>query len=120
MTTRLPQLRCSLLTDGDVPLPASMLFRSWMRHTFNRTLDRYPITFRMGLPCGPLSTACMTRGYITVTPELRLEVSRRLKDEYDNGKVYYAMAGERINVPNNTQVRPSKAALVWHAQNVFR
>ncbi len=33
------------------------------------------------------------RGYVTVTPELRFEVSRRIKEEFENGRDYYALHG---------------------------
>ena len=58
-------------------------------------------------------------GYLTVTPDLRLEVSRRLKDEFDNGKAYYEMAGRRIVIPDNPKWQPSRQALEWHADHVF-
>ena len=58
-------------------------------------------------------------GYLTVTPDLRLEVSRRLKEEFDNGKAYYEMAGRRIVVPANPHWQPSRGALEWHAEHVF-
>ncbi len=59
-------------------------------------------------------------GYITVTPDLRLEVSRRLKDEFDNGHAYYEMAGRTVQVPRNPRLQPSRNALEWHADRVFR
>lgn len=59
-------------------------------------------------------------GYVTVTPELRLEVSARLKDEFDNGRTYYEMAGRTVAVPSDPRLRPSRDALLWHADHVFR
>ena len=59
-------------------------------------------------------------GYVTVTPDLRLEVSHRLRDEFKNGKHYYEMAGRSVHVPLNPQLIPSSRALEWHAENVFR
>jgi putative restriction endonuclease len=59
-------------------------------------------------------------GYLTVTPELRLEVSGRLKSEFDNGKLYYNMAGAPVQVPVHAAIRPSRAALEWYADRVFR
>ena len=35
-------------------------------------------------------------GYVTVTPDLRFEVSRRIKEEFDNGRHYYALHGHKI------------------------
>jgi putative restriction endonuclease len=60
------------------------------------------------------------RGYVTVTPELRLEVSGRLREEFENGKPYYDMAGQRVRVPPEAHLVPSAQALGWHAENVFR
>jgi putative restriction endonuclease len=60
------------------------------------------------------------RGYVTATSDLRLEVSSRLKSEFDNGRIYYEMAGRRLAAPRNPQARPSPEALRWHADNVFR
>jgi putative restriction endonuclease len=33
------------------------------------------------------------RGYVTVTPKMRFEVSRRIKEEFENGHDYYALHG---------------------------
>lgn len=38
-------------------------------------------------------------GYVTVTPGLNFEVSGRIKEEYENGRHYYALHGQRINEP---------------------
>jgi len=59
-------------------------------------------------------------GYVTVTPDLRLEVSPRLREEFDNGKVYYDRHGQPIRVPDDPSRAPSPAALRWHNENVFR
>ncbi|MBN9492886.1 HNH endonuclease [bacterium] len=59
-------------------------------------------------------------GYVTVTPDFRFEVSRRLKDEFDNGQTYYDLAGRELTVPSTANARPSVEALRWHAENVFR
>jgi putative restriction endonuclease len=59
------------------------------------------------------------RGYITVTPDYRVEVSRRIKEEFNNGVEYYAMHGKQIHLPQMEQLRPSKDSLVWHNENVF-
>ncbi len=59
------------------------------------------------------------RGYVTVTPEGRFEVSRRLKDEWENGKTYYAFDGRSITLPTRSEDRPDPTALRWHNENVF-
>ena len=60
------------------------------------------------------------RGYLTITPDLELEVSRRLREEFNNGKRYYDLHGKRIVVPEDPGLAPSRSALDWHASNVFR
>jgi putative restriction endonuclease len=60
------------------------------------------------------------RGYLTVSPDYRVEVSRRLKDEFDNGKEYYALQGKTILLPGNPAFRPSSEQLVWHNDHVYR
>jgi putative restriction endonuclease len=60
------------------------------------------------------------RGYLTVTPDYRVEVSRRLKDEFDNGKEYYAMHGRTILLPDAPSFRPSSEQLIWHNEHIYR
>jgi len=60
------------------------------------------------------------RGYLTVTPEYRIEVSRRIREEFENGRDYYALHGRRIALPENEADRPDVTSLEWHASSVFR
>lgn len=60
------------------------------------------------------------RGYLTVAPDYRVEVSRRFKEEFDNGKEYYALQGRPILLPDNPQFRPSPEQLGWHNDNIYR
>lgn len=59
-------------------------------------------------------------GYATVTPELRLEISARLREDYQNGRSYYPLQGAHLKVPTAAVHRPDKAFLEWHNQHVFR
>jgi len=60
-------------------------------------------------------------GYVTVSPEaLRFEVSRRLRDDYENGRVYYALHGSPIHQPRQSEERPSREFLEWHARERYR
>jgi putative restriction endonuclease len=60
------------------------------------------------------------RGYLTVSPDYHVEVSRRLKEEFDNGKEYYALAGKSILLPGNPAFWPSAEQLGWHNENRYR
>ena len=64
--------------------------------------------------------ALFDRGYMTVTPGLALEVSRRIREEFENGRDYYRLHGNLIRSPANPLHRPSVEYLKWHNQNVYR
>lgn len=60
-------------------------------------------------------------GLVTVTPDLRIEVSRRIREEWFNGKAYYRLHGQTLaNCPDSPEARPSPAFLQWHNDNRFR
>jgi len=59
-------------------------------------------------------------GYVTVTPSLHFEVSRRIREEFDNGKLYYELHGQKIIVPGDPNQRPDAAALRWHNEQCFK
>ena len=61
------------------------------------------------------------RGYLTVTPELRLEVSSKIKEQYSNGKLYYSYHGTELrSLPADPKDRPAAEFLEWHNENVFQ
>jgi putative restriction endonuclease len=59
------------------------------------------------------------RGYVTVTPDYRFHVSHRLRDDFDNGEIYYRMNGGEIWIPREASKRPDKELLEWHADTIF-
>ena len=59
-------------------------------------------------------------GYVTVTPDLKFEVSRRIKEEFDNGKHYYALHGQPISTPHDAGQHPDPVALSWHNEHCYR
>jgi len=59
-------------------------------------------------------------GYVTITPDLRFEVSRRIKEEFENGRHYYALHGQTITPPKSPDQRPDAAALGWHNVERFK
>jgi putative restriction endonuclease len=59
------------------------------------------------------------RGYVTVTPDMRFEVSGRIKEEFENGRHYYALHGGQVHVPNDLTRRPDPQMLTWHNENRF-
>lgn len=59
-------------------------------------------------------------GYATVTPDLRLEISARLREDYHNGRSYYPLQGARVQLPTPASHRPDRAFLEWHNDHIFR
>ena len=59
-------------------------------------------------------------GYITLTKDLRIEVSCRIREEFSNGRDYYALHGHELKVlPVNQQHRPALKFLEWHQNHRF-
>ena len=57
---------------------------------------------------------------MSVTPDLSVEVSKKIKEEYENGRDYYALHGRKlIVVPATYKDRPSSKFLDWHNSNVY-
>jgi len=60
------------------------------------------------------------QGYVTVTSDLRLEVSPRLKLDYQNGHSYYPLHGSHLSLPGSSNEAPSLDFLRWHNDHVYR
>ena len=79
-----------------------------------------PHSIRNGLLLRQDLHTILDRGYMTVTPDYRVEVSRRIREEFDNGKEYYALQGSSIFLPATKGQYPSTQFLKWHNENIFR
>lgn len=59
-------------------------------------------------------------GYLTVTEDLRVEVSRRIKEQFANGREYYRHHGQRLaNLPSTSEDQPSAEFIRWHNENKY-
>lgn len=60
-------------------------------------------------------------GYLTITPEYKIEVSSRIKVEFQNGREYYKYHGQDlISLPNREIDRPNKKFIDWHNTNIYK
>ena len=59
-------------------------------------------------------------GYITLTTDFRVEVSKRIKEEYENGRDYYALHGRELNPPSDALYLPAREYIEWHNQKVYK
>jgi putative restriction endonuclease len=60
-------------------------------------------------------------GLVSVTPDLRVKVSQRIREEWFNGKVYYQLDNSPLSVvPTHPSMRPDPDRLDWHYRNRFQ
>ena len=60
------------------------------------------------------------RGYVSVDPSTRrFLVSKRIKDEFENGRDYYKLEGAPVREPNARWARPNAENLEFHFNAVF-
>lgn len=61
------------------------------------------------------------RGYVTVTEDHHVLVSKNIREEFENGREYYAFDGKALrSAPERQGELPSKEFLQWHNHNVFQ
>ena len=59
------------------------------------------------------------RGYLTVTPDYKVAVSKRVAADFGEGSEYNKINGCQITLPTNKEKWPSRAYLEWHNKRVF-
>lgn len=60
-------------------------------------------------------------GMVTVTPDYRVEVSPRIREDWFNGKAYYRLHGQKLaNLPESAADRPDPSFLRWHNDNRYQ
>ncbi|HEV2515160.1 MAG TPA: HNH endonuclease [Devosia sp.] len=58
-------------------------------------------------------------GYVSVDEDRRFVVSRRLKQDFDNGKHYYDLHGTELRAPRMLAAAPAADALTWHRESRY-
>jgi putative restriction endonuclease len=61
------------------------------------------------------------KGYMTITNDYKIEVSNRIKQEFENGREYYRYHGNSLlNLPKRVIDKPSNQFIEWHNQNIYK
>lgn len=61
------------------------------------------------------------RGYLAIEPRaLTVQVSPRIREEFENGRDYYALEGRKLTKPKNPLAFPSIERLIHHYESVFK
>ncbi len=58
-------------------------------------------------------------GYLTITDDLKLKVSGRIREEFENGRHYYDHDGGSIAKPVQVEDLPDREFLRWHREHVY-
>ena len=89
-----------------------------MRPTSGHSCKKVLTTFGMGFFLRQDVHTLFDRGYITVTPEHRIEVSHLIKEEFENGHYITPLTvGNRL--PQDSEQWPAKNFLGWHNEHVY-
>ena len=60
------------------------------------------------------------RGYLTIDKEFNVEVSHRIKEDFGNGREYYAHHGSKLIISlERKEQLPDPQYLEWHNENVY-
>jgi putative restriction endonuclease len=107
------QRRCAVTGEKTLPVLEAAHIRPYSDHG--------PHTISNGIFLRSDLHTLFDRGYITITNDLHVAVSRRIRDEFSNGREYYALEGKALQItPQSAADRPSKEFLEWHQNNCFR
>lgn len=60
------------------------------------------------------------RGYVSIEPSGTFRVSPSLRNDWQNGRVYYDFDGRDIRLPITDELRPAREFLEWHLDTVFK
>jgi putative restriction endonuclease len=107
------QRRCAVTGEKTLPVLEAAHIRPYS--------DDGPHTISNGIFLRSDLHTLFDRGYITITNDYHVAVSRRIRDEFSNGREYYALEGKVLQItPQSAADRPSKEFLEWHQNNCFR
>jgi len=59
------------------------------------------------------------RGWVTITPDHRVEVSSRIRDEFHNEREYYALHGHELRPPGRPDRSLSEDNIARHNEAVY-
>ena len=111
MVTDAYERRCAITGERVLPVLEAAHIRPFAQHGPHRVQNG--ILLRSDLH------TLFDRGYLTVEPNLCVEVSRRLREDYENGRDYFALRGRELRLPGTSDARPRQEFLRWHNDQVY-
>ncbi|MDD2293341.1 MAG: HNH endonuclease [Bacteroidales bacterium] len=105
--------RCSISGEKTLPVLEAAHIKSYSECGVNKTSNG--ILLRADIH------KLYDNGYITITSNYCVEVSRRIKEEFENGRDYYKYHGQHVLIlPDSKKDLPDKEYLRWHNENIYR
>lgn len=112
LVTEAYQRRCAVTGERTLPVLEAAHIQPFAEHG--------PHSVSNGLLLRSDLHTLFDRGYLTVTEDLRVEVSKRIREEFENGREYYEHNGQPLLlVPGGAEERPSPAFLHWHNEHRY-
>jgi Predicted restriction endonuclease len=112
MVTEAYQRRCAITGEKTLPVLNAAHIRPYSENGPNQVSN--------GLLLREDFHTLFDRGYVTITNDYRVEVSKRIKEDFGNGQEYYALHGKRLLIlPENIDEQPSKEFIEWHNEKVY-
>ncbi len=112
MVSEVYQFKCAITREKTLPVLEAAHIKPYSKLGPNRTSNGLLLRSDMHI--------LFDKGYMTINDDYHVLVSQRLKEEYENGKEYYAYHGRKLqNVPHNQIDQPSKDYIQWHLDEVY-
>jgi len=112
MVTDAYHYRCAITKEKTLPVLEAAHIKPYAKSGPNLT--------RNGLLLRSDMHILFDKCYLTVTDDKHVEVSRRIREEYENGKEYYAYHGKKLqNLPEQVLDQPASDYLRWHQQEIY-
>jgi putative restriction endonuclease len=113
LITNAYQRRCSITGEKTLPVLESAHIKSYSQLG--------PHAISNGILLRSDIHKLFDNGYLTITNDLKVEVSNRIKEEFLNGKEYYQYHGkDLVTIPLKEDDRPDKQYIEWHNTNIFK
>ena len=112
MVTDAYQRRCAVTRERTLPALDAAHIKPYN--------DSGPHDVRNGLLLRSDIHKLFDTGYVTISSDYHFEVSRRIKEEFENGRDYYALHGKPIQLPGSKSYWPDSNYVSWHNENIYR
>lgn len=113
VVTEAYQRRCAITGEKTLPVLEAAHIRPYS--------ENGPHDIKNGLLLRSDIHTLFDDGYITINPDFAIEVSKRLHEDYGNGKDYYRFHGRKLQIiPSSIIELPSQEYIMWHNEHCYK